>query len=189
MKEIRRLIYKLSPERIYKEVVSGRFIKTFPKGYWTEEDAKEKAAVVTRYMIEQRLQWNEKDIKRKITKVVFEVNKLDGMLHQLFGNSPYKAIDNAYPGKYKQWELKSVPNNFWTIETTAEATRWLIEEKLKWTEEDVKEKYCINIFIDNDLLGMTHNMFNNILFDVLDNAYPGKYKPEDIRNYNHYKVY
>ena len=39
-----------------------------------------------------------------------------------------------YPNKFKPWELKSAPNNYWNNETTLEAIKWMIEEKLKWND-------------------------------------------------------
>ena len=49
------------------------------------------------------------------------------MLNTCFNNSPYQAINTAYPNKFKEWEFNLVPKNFWTTEKGAEATRWLIE--------------------------------------------------------------
>ena len=74
------------------------------------------------------------------------------MLTNLFNGSPYLAIENAYPGKFKPWELPSVHKKIWNLETAREATIWLIEEKLKWDDDDIKEKLSANTFIKNSLL-------------------------------------
>ena len=82
------------------------------------------------------------------------------MLDVLFNGSPYFAIENAYPGKFKPWEVARVPKKIWNMETAREATIWLIEEKLKWSDEDVKEKLTLNTFKENSLKSMLNYLFN-----------------------------
>ena len=144
-----------------------------PNSYWT----KETAAEATRWLIEEKLKWSEEELLKKLGKKTFYDNGLKGMLTNVFDSSPYAAINNAYPDKYKPWQFANVPNSYWTKETAAEATRWLIEEKLKWSEEDVLKKLRQKTFHDNMLSGMLMRIFKDSPYLAMNATYPGKYKP------------
>ena len=75
----------------------------------------------------------------------------------------WQAINAAYPNQFKEWELKNTPGNFWNEETGIQATRWLIEEKLKWNNNDIKEKISQKVFIDNELSGMIQQVYHVVL--------------------------
>ena len=150
-----------------------------PKSYWT----KETAAEATRWLIEEKLKWSEEELLKKLSTKTFKDNGLRRMLTQVFVNSPYAAIDNAYPGKYKPWQFAYVPKSYWTKETAVEATIWLIEEKLKWSEEDVVKKLSQKTFYDNGLRGMLTRVFANSPYAAINNAYPGKYVKSDFYGY------
>ena len=150
-----------------------------PLSYWT----KETAAEATRWFIEEKLKWSEEDVVKKLSRKTFKDNKLGGMLDSVLNSSPYAAIDNAYPGKYKPWQFEHAPKSYWTKETAVEATIWLIEEKLKWSEEDVVKKLSQKTFYDNGLRGMLTQVFANSPYAAINNAYPGKYVKSDFYGY------
>ena len=154
--------------------------KNFPHGTWNCDEKYENAKNVTKTLIEKVLKWSENDIKEKLSANTFRKYSLTGMFIILFNASPYLAIDNAYPGKFKQWELPSVSKKFWNMETAREATIWLIEEKLKWSDDDIKEKLSANIFEKNSLGGMLVILFNDNPYFAIENAYPGKFKPWEL---------
>jgi hypothetical protein len=112
---------------IYKAILKGK-PKIFPIGFWQKPEGKKNAIEITKYLIESILQWKDEDIKKKINKKVFKEYKLGGMLGIVFGDSPYEAINLAYPNRFKPWELIGNPRNYWTKETGILATKWLIEE-------------------------------------------------------------
>lgn len=150
------------------------------KNFWNMETAKE----ATIWLIEEKLKWSEEDVRQKLSSRIFIKNSLTGMLNVLFNGSAYLAINNAYPGKFKPWELPSVPKKFWNLETAKEATIWLIEEKLKWSDEDVKQKLSRKIFRENSLNGMLGYLFGNSPYLAIENAYSGKFKKSDLKNYS-----
>ena len=154
--------------------------KQFPKDIWNYNSKYDNAKVVTKTLIEKVLKWSDEDVRKKLSVNIFRKNSLIWMLTILFNGSPYGAIENAYPGKFKQWELPSVPKNFWNMETAKEATIWLIEEKLKWSDEDVRKKISVSIFKKNLLGGMLTILFNNSPYLAIENAYPGKFKPWEL---------
>ncbi len=153
--------------------------KRFPMGTWIYFDVVDynAAAIVTKAMIEDVLKWSEEDVVKKLGTKTFKDNGLKGMLTNVFDGSSYAAINNAYPGKYKPWQFEHVPKSYWTKETAVEATIWLIEEKLKWSEEELLKKLSTKTFYDNGLRGMLNAVFVNSPYAAIDNAYPGKYKP------------
>ncbi len=175
------IIFSSSPfaaiDNAYPEKYKEWELSRVPVGFWTLEKAKE----ATRWLIEEKLKWNDEQVKENMCNDIFVKNKFGGMLSVLFNASSYAAIENAYPGKYKAWEFKNVPNNFWNLETAKEATRWLIEEKLKWSDEQVKKSLCRAIFKQNDLEGMLQVVFNSNSFRAIENAYPGKYKEWEFK--------
>ncbi len=150
--------------------------KAYSKNYWNKENARE----ATIWLIEEKLKWNDEDICRNLSKYTFIDNGLYGML-RIFNSSPFLALNNAYPGKFHEWELKSVPRNFWNKDTAREATIWLIEDKLKWNDKQVKNNLCIRTFIENGLYGMLVNVFKGITFLAIDNAYPGRFNKNDFK--------
>ena len=154
--------------------------KKFPKGVWNCNEKYDNAKEVTKTLIEKVLKWSDDDIKNKLSRNTFRENSLNGMLNYLFNNSPYRAIENAYPGKFKPWEVTRVSKKFWNVETAKEATIWLIEEKLKWSDEDIKQKLSAKIFIQNSFTSILNDLFNGSPYLIIENAYPGKFKPWEL---------
>ena len=108
------------------------------------------------------------------------------MLQYCFNSSLYQAINTTYPNKFKEWEFKRTPKNFWTKEKGIEATKWLIEEKLKLTDDELKEQLSVKLFKDNGLVGMLKYCFNNSPYRAINETYPNKFKPEDFKNSSKY---
>ena len=154
------VLFNGSPYFAIENAYPGKFkaweFAKVPKNFWNLKTASE----ATIWLIEEKLRWSDEDVRRNLSQNTFKENSLRGMLDVLFNGSPYLAIDNAYPGKFKPWELPSVPKKFWNLETAKEATIWLIEEKLKWSDEDVKEKLTLNTFKENSLKSMLNYLFN-----------------------------
>ena len=149
-----------------------------PNSYWTEETAIE----AVRWLIEERLKWSEEDVLKKLRQKTFHDNRLSGMLMRIFKDSPYLAMNATYPGKYKPWQFAYVPNSYWTKETGIKATKWLIEEKLKWSEEELFKGLSIKVFRKYGLSGMIHHVYNNSPYSAINSAYPDKYKPWQFPN-------
>ena len=143
-----------------------------PPGFWT----KEKGIEAVKWLVEEKLKLSDKELKELLSGKLFDDNGLGGMLSICFNCSPYRAINTAYPNKYKEWEFKQVPQGFWTKEKGIEATRWLVEEKLKLTDEELKEKVSFDLFVENGLRGMLDKCFNNSYNRAIQEAYLDKFK-------------
>ncbi|MBE6068053.1 MAG: hypothetical protein E7211_10240 [Clostridium lundense] len=156
-------------------------LKTFPHSFWTYENSRKNAVDITKYLIEEILCWSHEDIKNKLTQKTFFSNKLCTMLLKVYGGSPFEVINSVYPNKFKPWELKHVPNSYWTLKNGIQATKWLIEEKLKWSDDDIKERLTERTFFKYGLGGMIDTIYNGSTFKTLDSAYPNKFKPWELK--------
>ena len=145
---------------MYKEILNGTR-KKFVNGTWQRPDAISNAIKVTKYLIEEKLKLTDEELKEQLSAKLLKDNKLGGMLYCCFGESPYLAINTTYPNKFKEWEFKRTPNDFWNKEKGIEATKWLIEEKLKLTDKELKEQLSVNLFKDNNLYSMLQFCFNS----------------------------
>ncbi|MBZ9626348.1 hypothetical protein G9F71_026440 [Clostridium sp. FP2] len=241
-------LYKSSAIEIYKMVLRGD-LKKFPAYFLQRPDADKNAMEIIKYLLEEILKWSSNDIKKKLSQSIFVECKLNGMLHQVHNQSPFEAFNAAYPNRFKSWELGCVPKNYWeldsgieatkwlieeklkylengldgmlkmlfnaspyeainttypnkfknweftksprnycTVETGIEATKWLIEEKLKWTDNDIKKYISLDIFTINGLRGMLQGVYNGSFFNAIDSTYPNKFNQWELasncpRNY------
>ena len=169
---------------IYKKILSGES-KRFPKNFWSDKESDSYAPLIIRYMVESVEKWKMEDIPNKIRKEIFAKNKLAGMLSIKYDSSPYKAIMAAYPKlPFNAWDFVNAPNEYWQGETGREnairATKWLIEDKLKWSKSEVKEKITHQVFIDNNLLGMLKRVYNCSIWEAINDSYPNQFMPWEI---------
>ena len=165
---------------MYKEILKGTR-KKFVNGTWQRPDAISNSVKVTKYLVEEKLKLSDEELKEQLSLKLFKDYKLGGMADICFDNSPYKAINTAYPDKFKEWEFKCTPRDFWTKEKAIESTKWLIEEKLKLTDEEIKEQLSVNLFKDNNLYSMLQFCFNSSPYQAINATYPNKFKPEDFK--------
>ena len=165
--------------QIYKNVLSGS-MKRFPTNFWQDDLGKNltDSAIITRYLIEEILQWDDETVKEEICCKTFFAHRLKGMLTVLYGDSVYAALNNAYPDKYKQWELSCTPRNFWTLETAKEATIWLLRDTLQLSDEEILKSNSRKIFVENGLDTMMHVLFNNSASKAIENAFPELVHPK-----------
>lgn len=80
--------------------------------------------------------------------------KLNTGFHRIYNWNIYPLILDAFPlWDIKPWELKRsrVPRSYWTNEAAAEATKWLIEENLDWSLEQVSRQLAKSSFFKNNL--------------------------------------
>lgn len=150
------------------------------KKSWDDEN--ECIDALRNYMDE--LNWTDEEIKRKLTRTMLLSSKVSIPFKKICDAKVINMLNILYPNKFKVWELRKVPKGYWTYDTAKEATIWLIEDILKWNDTDVKNKLNKNIFKKYGLYGMLLSIFNCSLYGVLENAYPGKFKNGDLRQYN-----
>lgn len=179
--------YNSSPYLAIVDAYGEDYIKPWqltnaPNNYWLGEEGKKHAVEATKWLFFDVLGWDIDDIKKNVNHQVFIDNNLLGMLKRAFNSSLWECLNYVFPNTFKPWEIGShVPNNYWTIEKGIEATRYLLETKLKWTKEDICKKYCKQIFIDNNLYGMIQMCFNASPYLALNAVYPDKFQPFELQ--------
>ena len=93
---------------IYELLLQGR-IPSFPSGFWAnrnEEEAKDVAIKLLKYLIDEKLKFNKEDVKREVSKKFLTKYKLH-TASKLFGRSAIRYIICAYPdASYKPCQFK-----------------------------------------------------------------------------------
>ncbi|MGX5384389.1 hypothetical protein ACWCKO_31545, partial [Bacillus thuringiensis serovar darmstadiensis] len=108
---------------------------------------------------------------------IIKKHKLGGAIAIIYNDSPFKMLNDAYPGLLKEWELKMAPLNYWTKETGLEALRWTIEEKERLTMEQLKEVYNHKWLIKHKLHAPCHRLWENNAYLMINDLYPNQFKP------------
>lgn len=148
------------------------------RNYWS----KERARKATSWMINE-LDWGKEDIIDKISKNVFRTMGLGGMLWTVYGDSPYEAINDLYPGQFKPWELQNMPVGYWNEKTAIEAIIYLCEEKLGYDSRGIRNNFSEKDLIDNGFEYIYNKFFEKDLYKVVKAMYPGKYRASEIKRY------
>ncbi|MCW1941876.1 hypothetical protein OMD49_30365 [Bacillus anthracis] len=108
-------------------------------------------------------------------------NKLGTVCSTYFNDSPYQMLNAAYPNQFKEWELKCVPNNFWTYEKGLMALRWWIEEKEKLTTKCLLDVYSIEWLRERHLGTPLLKYWDSNVYQMLNAAYPNQFREWELK--------
>jgi hypothetical protein len=168
-------VFGSSVYRTLDNAYPGKFkpwqLKKVPQSYWNKKTGKE----ATLWLIEEKFKWTDKEICENLSVNCFCKNGLNTMLFKIFNGSPYQALNAVYPGRFKPWQLASVPQKYWNEKTAKEAIIWLIEENLQWSDEQLCQQLSYRIFYASGLTGMIVKVFNGSPYRAIQHAYPGKF--------------
>lgn len=118
-------------------------------------------------------------MKSDVRKITIDViNKYGGSNAAKHAGGVFKLIDSALNGKFKEWEV--CKKTSWSVDEIISATKWLIEEKLCYTPEQV----CtikVSDFIEHNVDGMLQKGCNHSILYALELAYPGVYQRNKTR--------
>lgn len=169
--------------QVYEDV-SLKKRRRFPNNFFEGSVGRARAGVITRYLLEEKLGIGVDEIPRAIHKKLFYENGLTWMLGSCFDWSPYKAIDNAYPGRFHKWQfnVKGMWQGPERFKLAAEATRWMIEEKEGCAVGEIPQRISATTFGKYNLRGMLSVCFRGSFFRAIENAYPGRFHPWEFRN-------
>ena len=147
---------------------------------WLEsKDLKTCAREALMWLMNDKLQCSRGDIPSLLNKQVFIDNGLEALLDK-FDGSCFRLVDQVYPGIFKQWQFVEEEQLLWfqenRMQIAAEATKWLIEDRLGIPYEDIPKRISIREFHMNGLSKLL-DLFNQNLFHVIDNAYKDQFKP------------
>ena len=170
---------------IYEYLLQGR-ISNFPSGFWanrSEEEAKDVAIKLLKYLIDQKLNFNKEDVKRELSKVFLTKYKLH-TASKLFGRSAIRYIMCAYPDVlYQPWQFNhdKVPQSYWTQERNRiSALKHVFEVELQWSIDDIKEKLDWEIIKKQGLYTL-HSYYPSI-HHICNALYPGIINPWELRH-------
>lgn len=169
------LIQAVAIEEIYQEILDGKRSR-FPANTWKEDTDNELARRVIKYLIETILKWDEEEIRKKWNTPLLVKYRLRGLLNHSYDNSPYKAIDHLYPGRFKEWEFGMAPLNFWTKEKALKALKWTIEEKEQLSRETLLKLYGKKWLEQNKLASPLNIFWKGSPYSMLSDLYPGRFK-------------
>lgn len=176
MNKLNRMKLTIDTIEIYKMVLTGK-IKQFPPYFWEGNEGFESAKEIVKFLIEKVYRWTDEEIKANYSKRFLVENKLEGMFLILFKANPYSVIEYVYPGRFKPWDFKKVPIGYWkNEENVINALKWLIEEELKWDDEQIKRNLCRSVFVKHNLYGLLFRRFKCSVYNAIDTLYPGKFK-------------
>ena len=92
-------------------------------------------------------------------------------------NDLYDIIQIVYPNRFKKWEIQgSIINKieYWNSNRIIECFKWIIEEKLQYSTEDIKSKDC-RLEIKSQLRKYIKSIRIPTISYLLEKAYPGVY--------------
>ena len=143
---------------------------------------KKVAIKLLQYLIENKLKLNKEEIKIIISKKFMTAYKLH-TASKLFGRSAIKYVMSCYPQEYEAWQfrLDKVPNRYWTKkENRINALKYVFQEELKWSVEDVKERLTWSVIEENGLGSL--RMYYPSLYKIYKATYQSDISPWEIMN-------
>lgn len=146
---------------IYNEVLNGN-LSRFPLHTWNHpRESKETLIKLIRYIILEKNQWDRKKFCENFCYKIIVESRLNTGFMKVYSRNIFPLVTDAFPEwDIKAWELEKsrVPAYFWSEDTAAKATKWLIEERLEWSLDKVQNKISNTHFIDNNLGGMIRTL-------------------------------
>lgn len=173
--------YHSSPHEMLNAAYPDRFeaweLKQTPKGFWTYN----KSLEILKKIIEERDRLSEHQLLERYSLEWLVKNNLGGVCSMYFNDSPYAMLNAAYPNRFKEWELKHVPKNFWTKKRALEALCWWIETKEKLTNKSLLDVYSGEWLRERNLSTPLLKYWNNGSYKMLNEAYPNQFREWELK--------
>ena len=143
------------------------FNKVPPK-FW--EDKQNQKEFVEWIAKKENLDITTKEGLKKLTAPI--IMKHGGSKALTYAGGEFELLNSVANGQYMKWEI--IKMTAWKRQDIIEATKWLIEEKLQLTPEQVC-KISVADFAKYNLDGMLQKGCKHSILGALELAYPGKY--------------
>ncbi len=177
-----QVVYTGSPYAALADVVPSLApwqMSHVPAGYWHGPVGRERAPLVTRWLLEQYgLAAQEPEhIAATLTHADFAAAGFSGMLHQVYGGSPYAALAALFPA-LRPWQMGTTPMGYWQgaagRDHARAATRWLLEQQglLDEAPAVVAGRLDLAVFGQAGLGGMVHRVYGNSPYAALADLLP-----------------
>lgn len=171
----------LRGEILNQEVtVTPQLLKELARSSLKECTTESKQVVV--YLLVQLLGIEEDDVPKKVNYASFVDYGLQSWLWIFFNNSPFRAINCAYPGKFLPYHMACTPMRYWSGRggrpRAAKALRLVLEETGVDPEDYPKlvtEKFLAEFKLLRPVLKLFKSHYN-----YLNAAYPNRYHPWEL---------
>lgn len=170
-----RKIWSGSPYKMINDLYPNRFkawqFRKVPRGFWT----KEKILEALKWTIEEKEQLTDKELMMVFSVDWLRKHRLIHHLATYWDYSPFKMLDDLYPGRFREWDFKRTPKNFWTKEKALAAFSWTIKEKEQLNEEQILQKINLDWVKQHKLLTPYQRYWNGNLHKMLNDLYKFSY--------------
>ncbi|WP_456717751.1 MULTISPECIES: hypothetical protein [unclassified Bradyrhizobium] len=122
------------------------------------------------------------DLPKALDYAFFVKRALTGWLWAFYGNSPFRAINEAFPGRFLPHHMAQAPMRHWVGKGGRERAAAALREAFSATgyPEDLYPKLMTERFLEEfKLTTPLQKLFGNH-FAYLDAAYPGRYRPWEL---------
>lgn len=177
-KSVIRYLMKLYPYEYREfEFVNCRV----SQGYWNK---KENRISAIKWLIEDKLMWNIEEVKQNFDKEILVKYGLATIA--TYYTSSFNIINEIYPNQIYRWELKksSVSVKYWDCKVNRiKAIRWLIDQKLQFSHEQVIDNLSVEDFVSNKLSTLICNYYNKSIIKAVIEAYHEEFKEWEFGYY------
>jgi hypothetical protein len=156
------------------------------KNFWKNSDGTnnyELCRKATQWLVEEKLGLNAIN-SGTVIAADFKRYGLESMLKSVYGGSPLKTVDDAYPGVTGKKHHRHAPN-FWTssqgLETAIDAIHKLVENK-GYSTSEITTKLTYKEIVDAKLSHMLNAVESHSHFDLIIAAYP-QFNHSDFSRY------
>lgn len=162
---------------VYGEDILPWQLGSVPKGFWRDRDNCIRAV---KWLVEEKLAWSDEEIRKQYNKTIFQDHNFTGLLKHGINGDTWSILNDAYPGKFKRYEVEGVPLTQWSKEESTEALRDFIENKVKWNDAEIKQNWRARTLRKHGVYRLVVLSFDRKMFDAIDSVYPGEFKREDF---------
>jgi hypothetical protein len=79
-------------------------------------------------------------------------------------------------------KIEKMPRGIWSNpENPRKVVRYLLEEKLGWSKEDIQKKFSGRVLKENKLRGLLKVVYDFRVYNVLQDVYPCEFLPWEIK--------
>lgn len=150
-----------------------------PNNFWT----KEKALEALKWTIEEKERLTPKQLLDIYNIKWLKTHGLAPACQLIWGNSPFKMINDLYRGRFKEWEFKVTPVGYWSKRKALEALRWTIEEKEKLNEKQLLQVFNQKWLIKQKLLTPLKRYWKGSPYEMLNALYPNRFSKNMLKGY------
>ncbi|MCU4948318.1 DUF4046 domain-containing protein, partial [Bacillus cereus] len=151
--------------------------KMTPLNYWT----KPKALEALKWTIEEKEKLTDNKLLEVYSIQWLSNHKLNSPCRMFWKGSPYSMINELYPGRFNQWEFKKTRSNWWTKEKALKVLKWLIEEREKMDDQEIKIKINVLWLTQKGLRTPLARYWNDSPFSFINELYPGRFKEWEFK--------